>query len=97
MTRPDKGARIILDLVRAGADDVVYGAWLLAPDAEWRREARIMLADGRVSFSGWQPGEPPAWMVALAQAFLRIEWRARRDPDPEPWPRRIHRWRETRD
>jgi hypothetical protein len=96
MVRPDKGARIVLDLERAGADEVVYAAWLLAPDAEWRGQARVAVADGTVTFSGWTPAEPPAWIVALAHAFLRTEWRARRDADPEPWPRRIHRWRETR-
>ncbi len=94
--RPDSGARIVLDLVRAGADDVVYAAWLLAPEAEWRGEAKVAVGDGRVSFSGWQPAEPPAWMVALAQAFLRTAWRARRDADAAPWPRRINRWREFR-
>ena len=94
--RPDTGARIILDPVRAGAEDVVYEAWLLLPDAEWRGEARVGMADGAVSFSGWQPAAPPAWMVALAQGFLRTEWRARRDGDPPPWPRRINRWRESR-
>jgi hypothetical protein len=94
--RPDTGARIILDLDRQDASVVVYAAWLLRPDAEWRGSASMALADGRVSFGAWDAGEPPAWLVALAQAFLRTEWRARREADPAPWPRRINRWREER-
>jgi len=94
--RPDTGGRIILDLARSDAGGVVYAAWLLVPHAEWRGEAAIALSDGRVSFGAWDPDAPPAWMVALAQAFLRSEWRARREADPPPWPRRINRWREQR-
>jgi hypothetical protein len=94
--RPDTGARIILDLDRQDASVVVYAAWLLRPDAEWRGSASMALADGKVSFGAWDAGEPPAWLVALAQAFLRTEWRARREADPPPWPRRINRWREER-
>ena len=94
--RPDTGGRIVLDLLHHDADAVVYAAWLLGPEAEWRGQATIALAAGKVSFGAWDPGAPPEWMVALAQAFVRAEWRARREADPPPWPRRIVRWREER-
>jgi hypothetical protein len=93
---------VVLDRKATSPDDVVFRAHLSTPTGAWNGEARVLLADGAVSFAAWTPesdGEaaPPAWLTAHAQAFLRTEWRARRGPDPEPWPTRVNRWREERE
>ena len=96
MTHPSSGGRVVLDLVAAEGDAVLYDASLYTPTVLHRARARVTLVDGAVVWSDWDPGPPPAWLVDLAHAFLRGEWRARRGPDPEPWPQRINRWREEK-
>jgi hypothetical protein len=87
---PRTGGRVVLDLV---SDGPTYRAALLTPEARWDGEARVG-ADGAVAFSDWVPADPPPWLVDLARAFLRGEWRYRHGAaTPSPWPARINRWR----
>jgi hypothetical protein len=100
--RPSTGARVVMDLVSASGEGVVYRAALYLPDAEWQGRAEVCVAGGEVRFARWEPDAPapPEWLVKLAHAFLRAEWRARSAAgeagEPTPWPARINRWRETR-
>jgi hypothetical protein len=93
--RPTSGGRVELDLEAAGAE-VVYRAALRTPDADFAGRARVRLSDGDVALAWEGETPPPPWLADLVRAFLRTEWRARRGADPEPWPARIHRWREAR-
>ncbi len=90
--RPTSGVRVILELVAVDADEVRYEAWLYTPDAKHHGLAWVTFEDGEVAF-GWSQPYPPAWMADLVRAFLRTEWRARREPNAAPWPARISRWR----
>ncbi len=92
---PTTGGRVVLDLEGVGDAEIVYAATLYTPDAEYRGRARMAAEDGAVTWAAWEPAGPPAWLVELAQAFLRGAWRARRGADAEPWPQRINRWRES--
>ena len=83
--------------LRAQADDVVTYALELT----WRSdvapalgEVRVAHGSGEVSFS-FENGNAPEWLVEATRAVLRTLWRARRRDvaEPEPWPRRIKRWR----
>ena len=98
--RPSSGGRVVLERVSLSSDQVRFRATLHRPQASWHGEASVVLADGKVElgpFTGEDTTEPPpAWLVALAHAFLRAEWKARQRPDPEPWPPRFNRWREER-
>jgi hypothetical protein len=96
---PKTGGRVVLDLEpSAGPEGVIYTAALYTADAVWQGRAEIRHADGQVSWREWTPsaGGPPEWLVKIAQAFLRTEWKARQGTDPEAWPARINRWREER-
>jgi hypothetical protein len=93
--RPTTGGRVVLDRTAVSAEVVIYRAQLLTPDADWRGDARIDIPTGEILFS-WETDTPAEWLVAQAHAFLRGEWRARRGPDPEPWPTRVNRWREAK-
>ena len=96
---PKTGGRVVLDLEPSeGGEVAIYAAALYTADMVWQGRAEIRLADGQVSWQGWAPSDsgPPEWLVKLAQAFLRTEWKARQGTDPEPWPARINRWREQR-
>jgi hypothetical protein len=91
---PSSGGRVVLDLVPG--DEIAYDAALYTPSQVWHGHATIA-PDGTVTFSPWQPADAPPWLVALAQAFLRSEWKARKGEDPPPWPARIQRWREAKE
>ena len=95
--QPQAGGRVVLELEETGAE-IVYAAALYTPDAIHTGRARIAADDGAIRWDEWAPATPPAWLVEMAHAFLRSEWRARRPglEDPEPWPRRINRWREAK-
>ncbi len=92
---PRTGGRVLLDLDPPGeAGAVRYRAALYTPEVCHRGAAEISVA-GQVAFAGWDPPDPPDWLVGFAQAFLRSEWRARQGvADPAPWPSRIRRWRD---
>jgi hypothetical protein len=77
----------------ATTPDVIYQLELATPAGAWLGRATVASGDGAVSFAAWQPEQPPAWLVTLAETFLRGEWRARRGDDAPPWPARIQRWR----
>ena len=72
---------------------VRYRLRLYTPASLWTGEARITIDAGEVSLDGFEPEDPPGWLVAHTRAFLRAEWKGRRDPDAEPWPPRMMRWR----
>jgi hypothetical protein len=86
---------VVLELVSAGADEIVYDAALHTPAACHRARVRVDAGAGTIAFGPWDTPAPP-WLVELAHAFLRAEWRARRGPDPAPWPARVNRWREEK-
>jgi hypothetical protein len=90
---PDEGGRVILERATVGDAVVEYRATLCTPDGEGTATVAVDRATGTVSFSAWTGGEPPAWLVAFARAFLRSEWLERRDEPDAPWPARINRWR----
>jgi hypothetical protein len=90
---PRTGGRVVLDL-DPDAPGIRYRAALYLPGTLHRGAAEVA-PGGEVTFSEWEPPAPPAWLVQLARAFLRSEWRARqRGDDPAPWPARISRWRD---
>lgn len=86
---PKTGGRVVLTVASAGDAEVVYAAEIYTPTDLWRGRATISIADGTVGWV-WADGEPPAWLVAFATAFLRSEWKARR------FTHRINRWREEK-
>jgi hypothetical protein len=95
---PTKGVRVLLELERAQDDEVVYRMELHAPLASFVGRATIAVVGGAISFSPWAAlrgeGEPEAWTVDSARAFLRTLHKnhaAARD-----WPRRQLRWRERK-
>lgn len=95
MSHPRHGGRVVLE--RLPGDDVVYRATLYTPTVAHAGRVSVASTDGKVSFDAWDPPDPPAWLVAFAQAFLRSEWRARQGvADPPPWPARINRWRDEK-
>jgi hypothetical protein len=98
--RPKSGGRVVLDRVTLAADEVRFRATLHRPQASWHGEARVDLAGGKVELGPFVAEDtsepPPAWLLSLAHAFLRAEWKARQRPDAEPWPPRFNRWREER-
>jgi hypothetical protein len=69
---------------------------LYTPGEIWRGRAEIELEGGEVTFRDWDAPRTPEWMIDLAQAFLRAEWRARGGDAAKPWPVRISRWRAER-
>lgn len=88
------GGRVTLEIEGAPGETIVYRATLVVGDATWRGRATVGAGDGGVAFEPWDgPGAPPDWLVKDARAFLRGEWKARREPGHAPWPRRLHRWR----
>lgn len=87
------GGRVRLDLVQEGGETVTYSLTLGA-GRDWSGRAVVRLADGDVSFEGLS-GDPPAWLVDAARAFLRAAWSSRRTQPRAPWPRRILRWRDA--
>lgn len=87
---------IRFELLRVDEASLRYRIELQGPGETWRGEATIQPEDGAVGLGPFEPSEPPSWAITTLKAFLRGEWRARRD-DPElAWPRRITRWRAER-
>jgi hypothetical protein len=99
--RPTSGGRAVLELrgEDAAAGVVRYAAELYLPEAEFRAEVTIGLADGAVVAGAWTPAgpPPPAWLVKYATTFLRSAWRDRQKDATVEWPSRINRWREERE
>ncbi len=91
------GARISLRLGATTAESVAYRAVVTLTEGEWGGDANVALADGAVSLANWSPADPPDWVARLMTALLRAEWRARKDGPGAPWPRRLTRWRASRD
>jgi hypothetical protein len=77
-----------------------YEALLSERELQWRQNASVELASGKVQWltasvaEAPAPSEPPPWLLTYAEALLRSAWRAR---DTQPWPRRITRWRSAKD
>ncbi len=94
---PRSGGRAVLELIDEGAEVVRYRAELYVPDASFRSDVTLTVADGTVTFSPWTPGEPPAWLVKYAHTFLRSAWREHGRDAVVPWPGRINRWREEKE
>lgn len=99
---PLNGVRFVLERFdgdRGGVDDpaggaVRYRVALYTPNERFEADASVDLTAGEVSFEGWYPSAPPEPLVATTRAFLRSEYKARRDA-PSPWPDRLTRWRAT--
>lgn len=91
------GARITLRLLRVGAEGVEYGAAVELPDGECSTNVTVQLSDGACRLAEWQPAAPPEWASQLVCAVLRTEWRQRKDGAGPAWPRRLSRWRGSRD
>lgn len=88
---------MVLERAASGPEEIAYSAVLYTPTVAHEGRAAVVAADGKVSFCTWTPPDPPPWLVAFAQAFLRGEWRARQGvADAPPWPARISRWRDDR-
>lgn len=84
------------ELMLRQGEGVRYEVELQGASTRWTGLATVSTTDGAVQLDPFQPDEPPAWTLTTLRAFLRSEWRARRD-DPElAWPRRITRWRAER-
>jgi hypothetical protein len=87
---------VVLERATVAPEAVEYRAVLYTPTVAYTAVVRVA-ADGRVDFGDFTPPDPPPWLVGLAQAFLRSEWRARQGvADPPPWPARISRWRDEK-
>lgn len=93
---PAHGGRMLLEREPDEPDLVRYRLLLYTPRALWTGTARVTRAAGEVTLDGFEPADPPAWLVAQTRAFLRAEWKARRAPDAEPWPPRLMRWRDEK-
>lgn len=93
---PTHGVRFELLRVDGAPSEVRYAVALHGPEALWKGQAAVQLAGGELQLSPFEPAEPPAWAVTTLRAFLRGEWRARRDDPQDPWPARITRWRAER-
>lgn len=87
------GVRIRCDLEREDGGDVRYSIRIDA-DESMRGSASVRLETGDVTWGAWSPLAPDDETLRLARAFLRAAWSATRKKSPEPWPRKIERWRE---
>jgi len=85
--------RILCDREREEDAEVAYRVEVDLAPASHRGRATVLCANGEVVFDAWEPATPPDWAAKLARAFLRTAWSATRKAVPEPWPRRIVRWR----
>ena len=94
---PKSGGRAVLELLSESADAIRYRAELYVPDATFRSEASVAVADGAVTFAPWAPAAPPPWLQRYATTFLRSAWRERQKDASVGWPARINRWREERE
>ena len=87
------GVRITCTLQAEAEDHVRYSIEIHEPTSPGRGSATVARELGEVTFGGWSPDAPSDDLVTLARAFLRAAWSATRKADPEPWPRKIDRWR----
>lgn len=91
---PDHGVRVQLERAGGASGEIRYEASLFGPaPALWRGPVVVHLDDGSVALGPFSPGDPPPWVEQIVRAFLRGEWRARRNDPENPWPDRITRWR----
>ena len=93
--QPSHGLRFELIARTADAGTVAYDVTLTGPETAATGTATVTLADGRVQLD--LPASVPAWATSTLNAFLRSEWRSRRDDPEDPWPRRLTRWRAARE
>jgi hypothetical protein len=94
---PTHGGRVVLDRRDVSAEAVTYDVVLYTPDERFASVVTVRLLDGDVVFGDFSPVGPPAYLVTFARAFLRSEWRERKDdPAGDPWPERLMRWRDER-
>lgn len=94
---PEHGVRVLLELVRAEPEGVVYRVELHAPRAGWSAEARIDAA-GALTIGAFArlegEGDPEPWMSDTVRAFLRTLHK--NHAAQGDWPPRLLRWREPR-
>jgi len=91
---PQAGGRVVLTRDSVDEAAVNYVVGLHAPAQSWQSKASIRIADGDVTFESFDgEGEPPAWLVDMARAFLRTVWAGRQKESSPKWPRRLRRWR----
>ncbi len=87
---------MLLERLEEGAERARYRVTLYLPDAEHVAEAALVRGERTTDWTPWAPADPPAWLVAFAQAFLDGVRRdvARQPADaPARWPQRLMYWR----
>ncbi len=92
---PEHGGRILLVRREVGDADVTYAVELTAAGDAFHADLCIAVADGAVTVGAYDR-EPPAWLAAAVAPLARTLWTGRAKDPNQPWPRRLHRWREPR-
>ena len=93
MSRPETGARFLLELERADGASAVYRATVFLPDAEFAAAATLR-EDGGVDLA---PTGAPGDLDEMLAMFAKLLARGvpkRRDDGLPPWPQRLLRWRD---
>ncbi len=87
--QPQSGVRVLLRLASQPSDEgAAYDVTLYLVDGEMTGRAQVP-PKGAVDLT-WE-GEPPAYAITAAGAFLRQTQGSFRST--EKWPRRVLRWR----
>lgn len=86
--RPDRGARVSLELETEGAERITYRCKVLQADVVVDGVAHVFLPQGNVELQALDG--VPEWVRTLLVGLLRSAFRACAE---EGWPRRITRWR----
>jgi hypothetical protein len=94
MSRPDTGARFLLELERDDGARAVYRATVFLPDAEYASLATLS-ENGVVELPATgAPGDLDETLAMFAKLLARGVPKRRADGLP-PWPQRLLRWRGT--
>ncbi len=92
MSRPETGARFLLELERADGPRATYRATVFVPDAEYAASAQLT-EDGTVALAPTgAPGDLDEMLAMFAKLLARGAPKRRTDGLP-PWPQRLLRWR----
>jgi hypothetical protein len=86
----DQGVRFELRLRTSSEHAASYSLTLRARDAEWLGDVDLIPPTGDVQFRFGASAEPPADVVAIVRAQLRLIYRER---ERAGFPRRVTRWR----
>jgi hypothetical protein len=86
----DQGLRFELRLRTNSEHAATYSIALCARDSEWLGDVDLIPPAGDVQFRFGASAEPPADVVALVRAQLRLIYR---EHERAGFPRRVTRWR----